>query len=253
MSVQDDSEVANIIQYDISEDFQLKKGNIQAYQFNDIDFLSEKEFEDIASDYTSHLLIWDEIRTVIDPTHLAMVTSFEITTDGLDGILASVYLYNIRNNDWRISIDIMDHVSNESIRRKYFAETLVHEYGHLISLNRTQMTGDTRSINTFETDEGITKEDSYMNVYFQRFWKEIYNQVNDHDFYELRRKEFLNNYAATNPVEDFAETFVYFIFSDYPEDETVLSKKVQFFYEYEEIVEMRKRIRDIYKDDFETY
>lgn len=62
-------------------------------------------------------------------------------------------------------------------------------------------------------------------------------------FYIKYVDEFITDYAATNPVEDFAETFAFFVVLDKPEDNSIKSKKILFFYDYPEFLKIRDDIR----------
>ena len=62
-------------------------------------------------------------------------------------------------------------------------------------------------------------------------------------FYELNKGNFLNSYAASNPYEDFAESFLTFVTEVAPqEQESGLEKKVMFFYQYDEMILIRKAL-----------
>ncbi|MBI5841727.1 MAG: hypothetical protein HZB19_16675 [Chloroflexi bacterium] len=106
--------------------------------------------------------------------------------------------------------------------------------------------------------EGCSLPDSYINSFHGNFWVEIYDEWQRIDrtrnkeqyyeklnaFYQEHREMFVTDYAVTNPVEDIAETFSFFIFSPKPAGDTIAEKKIQFFYEYPELVELRDEIQD---------
>ncbi len=49
-------------------------------------------------------------------------------------------------------------------------------------------------------------------------------------------------YAATNPVEDIAESWTEFVMRPKPIGTTIADQKEQFFYEYPELVKIRREI-----------
>ncbi|MBI3151573.1 MAG: hypothetical protein HYZ21_05540, partial [Chloroflexi bacterium] len=53
---------------------------------------------------------------------------------------------------------------------------------------------------------------------------------------------FVTSYAATNPEEDIAEAFTFFVFGPTPAGDTIAEKKVLFFYQYPELIELRVNI-----------
>ena len=53
----------------------------------------------------------------------------------------------------------------------------------------------------------------------------------------------MTEYAATNPSEDFAESFMVFVLKEKPTKSTIADQKILFFYDFPELVEMRDFIR----------
>ena len=62
------------------------------------------------------------------------------------------------------------------------------------------------------------------------------------DFYYNYEDRFLTDYAATNPEEDIAEAFTFFILSPRPSGDIVAEQKILFFYDYPELVKLRDGI-----------
>jgi hypothetical protein len=100
---------------------------------------------------------------------------------------------------------------------------IAHEVGHLLSLNRAEMTGqDESSCQGIFIDEGCLKDASTLPTFVDDTWGDdlldewsTANDITDDqqradaldDFYEKHHDRFVNSYAATHPVEDFAESF----------------------------------------------
>ncbi|MFQ9918858.1 MAG: hypothetical protein ACLRWQ_23270 [Flavonifractor plautii] len=57
------------------------------------------------------------------------------------------------------------------------------------------------------------------------------------------RRSFVTDYASTDPSEDIAESFTYFVLWDAPEGDAVWEEKLNFFYRYPELVEFRTQAR----------
>ena len=53
----------------------------------------------------------------------------------------------------------------------------------------------------------------------------------------------MTEYAATNPSEDFAESFMVFVLKEKPIKSTITDQKILFFYDFPELVEIRDFIR----------
>lgn len=128
----------------------------------------------------------------------------------------------------------------------------VHELAHLIAMQEDQIKKSGICFNPVGETFDCHIRDSYMNEFNLLFWSDvdIYFRNNSlkkeedlNRFYELNQEHFLNIYAATNPYEDFAESFMTFV-SCIKDDsqETGLDKKILFFYRYEEMILIRKAL-----------
>ncbi len=136
--------------------------------------------------------------------------------------------------------------------------------------------------NFYDEWSGCMKDDSYLNLFFQKFWADIYSEhsfagerVAADEFYKKYDDWFVTGYAMTNPAEDFAESFTAFVLWNeekiadakkvcseaggsvvkiegwtyfkwcnkaYP-DNAIWEEKIRFFYDFPELVEMRDFIR----------
>lgn len=104
--------------------------------------------------------------------------------------------------------------------------------------------------------QGCLYEDSYFNQFFQAFWpQEIFdehlNLILEHTSEEVAEKlyqaypdNFLSEYAATNPGEDIAESWMYFVILDASKGDSIKDDKMNFFYQFDELVELRQHIRN---------
>ena len=164
--------------------------------------------------------------------------------------------FGIKNCDiskFYVSIDPLDMVFDGVVDEQYLKPTLIHENAHILSLSANQgdnnglppeaydrpsllkqlMTEGERSCANYYNDlAGCMDKDSYLNAFFQKFWAGIYHDHNwefeydvDDDgfskqnemFYKRYSTQFVTEYAASNPDEDFAESFMAFILKEYPE------------------------------------
>jgi len=115
--------------------------------------------------------------------------------------------------------------------------------------------------NYYDDASGCMNSNSYMNKFFQEFWVDIYPsfkwfyEFDDYDkfeghnelFYQKYKTQFVTWYAATNPSEDFAESFTAFVLQEKPTKSTISfihsDQKILFFYDFPELVEIRDFIR----------
>lgn len=175
-----------------------------------------------------------------------------INSDGKDNVLAYVRQENDELTKWRIVLDINDAFDAKGDYINEYDETIVHEFAHLLTLNASQM--QKNSSNTYENEEGILTEDAYLNQFYQKFWLDIqgdFDEIVDaydpdtvYDFYDKYEDHFVTDYAATNPEEDIAESFRLFVCFDKPQGDEIKDEKVKWFYQFEELVELRERIRE---------
>ncbi|GKV57528.1 hypothetical protein NCCP2222_34750 [Sporosarcina sp. NCCP-2222] len=146
--------------------------------------------------------------------------------------------------------------------QSYTLPILVHEYGHLVSWNEADFViSDTCPAEQFYYKPyggECYNPDSYMNHFFQSYWKNYeeqwlqggYVSVEDRiAFYEEQKESFITIYASVNPYEDIAESFKFFMLTPYNNDpQTVADEKVNFFYQFPELVEYRTFVIKTLKD-----
>ncbi|MBI4760703.1 MAG: hypothetical protein ACOYYF_08750 [Chloroflexota bacterium] len=223
-----------------------------------------KEFQHLQQDVAVQQSIWNYASSLLPPDQLKWISEFFIFTDGPDNTLAWVDNRDILDRaHWQLGIDIMD--AADPIDLTY---TLVHEFAHLITLNTDQIppvdsystwAQNPATCPQFSIPEGCTSPDSYLNLFYQRFWSDVFDEwfetveevpvtSNEEygklvtDFYYRYEDLFVNDYAATNIREDMAESFMYFVLEEKPKGDRIFEQKIRFFYEFPELVSLRKQI-----------
>lgn len=219
-------------------------------------------------DTAAHQQIWDYFAAIIPPEQRRFLTHYLVSTDGEDNTLAGVQQSQEAADQWDLSVDIID--TNDP---KDLTYTLIHEFGHLLTLNPNQVPPSKAIFNNPDSDsaynkakkscknyfpgEGCAKEDSYINQFFNQFWySEFYEEwlkvdgTEDADlydskltrFYKKYKDSFVSDYAPTSPEEDIAESWTYFVLKPKPGSHSIANQKVLFFYEYPELVQLREQI-----------
>jgi hypothetical protein len=61
-------------------------------------------------------------------------------------------------------------------------------------------------------------------------------------FYLTNQDQFVTPYSVTSPEEDLAETWAHFIFEAKPAGHSISQKKILFFYDYPDLVQLRAQI-----------
>lgn len=225
------------------------------------------DLQDEQSDEARQLEIWNYYATLIPAENRNTLVEYSIFTDGTDNILAAVSQSYSDPAAWSLQVDIAD--TNDYYSLTF---TLIHEYGHLLTLGPDQVPPSEAVFNNPDDNdiylqelsacpdyfpgEGCAKPDSYINAFYNQFWTEIHaewqeiNLEEDEDiyyekldeFYYKYQDQFVTDYAATSPEEDMAEAWSFFILSPQPAGETIAEEKILFFYGYPELVELRSTI-----------
>lgn len=225
------------------------------------------DLEDEQNDRTTHEFIWNYFAAIVPPQERERVSEFSIFTDGRRNHLAAVGQTYYDPLEWTLYVDILD--SGNYYDLTY---TLIHEQGHLLTLNSEQVppsqavfdNPDDETIYESEvsacpqyfTGEGCSNPSSYINEFFSRFWTPLYAEWQEidaeldedtrysllEDFYKTYQDQFLTDYAPTSPAEDVAESWAFFVLAPKPEQTSIANEKILFFYEYPELVELRMQI-----------
>lgn len=201
--------------------------------------LSKKEIK-------KYKMIWSSVKQILPADCFREFLEFDIASDGIYNIMAYVAQMDDSGKTWKLCIDPAD-VDN----KLELARTVVHEYAHYLSLNNEQVTyfaADKNLVPSFYnyTDyELVAKEDSYLNQFYQAFWADIEDDREADEgnalFYVRHYNEFVSEYAATRCVEDFAETFSYYVLGK--EDATEQQKKkMKFFDQFETLKQVKQEI-----------
>lgn len=187
-----------------------------------------------------HLILWKRVNLLIPDAYKKYIKSLEIGSDGENGILASVTEMEDLSK-WSLFLDIKDSINDKDKLRFDFDYTLIHEFGHILTLNSSQITKNPVK-GTYSTVEGDSKKDSYLNAFFNEFWsKDTFD--NAYDRYDSNPESFISDYAATSIEEDIAESFARFVTGDKPLGLSVADMKINFFYKYEDLRDLRDEIR----------
>ncbi|OZM56944.1 hypothetical protein CIB95_09240 [Lottiidibacillus patelloidae] len=229
---------------------------------NKIDIETNDDLLAIQEDVELQQELWTLFQMIIPLENRGNIVKFGFFTDGPDNTLAYVEQVEDDPTKWIVVIDLQDGTNLATV----FA-TLIHEYAHVLSLNDKEVEinedvffdGDEDLINDIREacqnlylDEGCTNEDSYINQYYEMFWLDLQldweaeviidDEESVRQFYERHEEKFVNEYAATNIVEDFAETFTYFVLKPKPKGENYIEEKLLFFYQFPELVELRAKL-----------
>ena len=226
-----------------------------------------ESLRDEQDDRETHRELWNYFTRLIPITERRFVSEFSIATDGSGHVLAAVGQNDDDPQTWVLEVDILD-----SSDKYALTFTLIHEFAHLLTLNSSQVPPDLGIFDNPYNDEiyqrelaacpnyfhgeGCSNSNSYINQFFDRFWLDLFAEWREIDseededtyyslldeFYDTYQDQFLTDYAPTSPAEDIAESFAFFILSPKPELNSIANEKILFFYEFPELVELRRQI-----------
>ena len=225
------------------------------------------ELQDEQDDSASHQFVWNYFTAIIPTEERTFLAEYSITTDGVDNTLAAVTQTYDDPDLWALEVDILDISDTYNL-----TFTLVHEFGHLLTLNAEQVPPSVRVFNNpddsdiykseraacpeYFPGEGCSTASSYINAWYDQFWVDIYDEWEEinytedddtyyemlDDFYYKYEEQFVTDYAATTPEEDIAESWSFFVLAPKPTGNSIADQKVLFFYAYPELVQLREEI-----------
>lgn len=221
-------------------------GTIEVYRITD-----DARLEPEASGLTAE--IWSTFVRVATPEFSSStISQFRVGDAPKSDTLAYVF-QDSDPQKWMLAANLAT-----SENRQDLIATLVHEYGHILTLGTDQVNPDYGSCHTIELDEGCANPGSAIEAFTARFWTPygdaaptLDNTDSDvaYAFYLDNDDDFVSDYAATNAVEDIAETFMTWVVQDDPAAGSVIAEKFAFLEGYPLLVDERARIRTEFADE----
>ncbi len=236
---------------DFSKDFKEFDGDTDALKENfELEYKVEKgeKFVVVSGNENKDHIKISQWLASISPDNFSdsYLANLVFLTETADDSAAFVTPNPQNPSKWDVFINMQSYYEDG---QKEMVFTLIHEFAHILTLNSNQIDedADVTSCKTYYTQEGCTNNDSYLNKFYQKFWKgKGFNVQSDNplDNYSKYPNAFVTEYAATNPGEDIAESFASFVFKQKPKSPaTIAEEKILFFYEYPELVDLRKSVR----------
>ena len=182
-------------------------------------------------------------------SRLELFVSTSTAQDATDGTATE----NDDGTTWTVALDAQEGesalVGGKLADRAVFDEVVAHEVGHVISLNESQRADDDQEAGYSDQGDRFTMS-AYLSRFYVRFWKNHYPRGSSRDDvdragarYDEDPQSFVTDYAATDPSEDFAESFAYFVLDPAPTGTSVKDLKIQFFYHFPDLVRDRDYLR----------
>lgn len=143
-------------------------------------FDTDSAFLEYRDDIETHVYIWEMFQYLIPEQQRKMLLGFTIFTDGQDELLAQVGPGDDISK-WVLEVDVVD-----ADQTNLLMTTLLHEYAHLMTLEKGQLDMDEEVLFADEDDEihvtavaacgtyfvegmGCTKGSSYLHHFYEQF------------------------------------------------------------------------------------
>lgn len=193
------------------------------------------------------LEIWQMFERVATPEHLGeLVLEYHVGDSDESDTMAFVF----QTDDPELWVFGANLATSED--RDELLATLIHEYAHLLFLSTDQIDVDGDCGADHAIWDGCPLDGAHVAAFREEFWSAYGDDAPPADntdsdlayeFYLDHEDDFVSDYAATNPIEDAAESFTTFVLEDEPSSESVIAQKIRFFWAQPELVEIRERIR----------
>ena len=233
--------------------------NITRYKVDGENIIKDQDFEVTGQalafqrDTQKHQEIWELTKKIIPLDYRSKMNEFMIYLGGESGVLGYVVERTPDLAKWQMGIAI-DYAYERGFNADgELAYTIIHEFGHIITLEKQQVDSAVLPTNckTYFTGEGCAKDESHINKIYQNHWADIWSEFQDvntetdaQNFYNKYRERFVTQYASTNPGEDIAEVFATFVTRAGGVNGTSgAEKKIQLLYDSTEMVKLRDYIR----------
>lgn len=157
------------------------------------------------------------------------------------------------NTDWlyAVSQSVVDDVSSAES-----SELIIHELAHLVAYEEVIGVPNPAHISchSYFSEYGCPAKNSYLDQFVIKFWSDrdldrvegLGGLVDSLDtvslYYKNNSTQFVTEYAALSPEEDWSESFVYFILNK-PVKGGVIKQKIDFFSQQEDLISIKNEIR----------
>ncbi len=214
---------------------------------------------ELQKDVSKHMEIWELVKKIVPSDYLPKIKEFKIYAGIFkekDNVVAGYVVPDNSLSVWQMGIAIDYAYLGGFNKNNNLTFTITHEFGHILTLNKTQLDGSVEKSNctNFFIDElkACSKKEAYINKFENEFWKDIWGDYTNaqstesgkKEFYEKYESHFITEYASSTIKEDIAEVFSFFVAIDEkPIDNSVKYLKINSMYNYPELISLRNYIR----------
>jgi len=203
--------------------------------------------------------VWNVFTALVPESVRKNFSLYQVSNDSSSDTAAHVVQTQEDNTKWILHVNLDAFYIDGVLEPEESYGTLIHEFAHVLTLGKNQMryypiTDNEALLERFAQNceyqllqEGCMNAGSYVDDFMSLYWddSEYVDKVRNKEVYAYddTPESFVTEYAATNPGEDIAESFTYFVLRGKPEGNTIADQKLNFFYNYKELESLRKQIR----------
>ncbi len=245
----------------ITNEEELEAGSITLYNVagsvltKTTDFSVSAELREEQQATDKHQKIWNLVLQFVPESYLTKINQFVIYSGEIGESAGYVFPTTKDLSQWRLGIAIDVAYEGGFNAGGELAHTIVHELGHIITLDELQLdaTVEEADCSNYFPGEGCAKPEAYINGLYDQFWADIwtdFQRAEDDDekldaFYNRYQERYVTPYASTNPGEDIAEVFAAMVFNDtFLTSSSKAGQKVQFLFGQPELFALREHMRN---------
>jgi hypothetical protein len=174
------------------------------------------------------LTLWNTVISIVPQQWVQNISNFEVFSNYDEGA-GYVYIDEQDPSKFVLGLNVQELQDPQEL-----VHTIVHELAHIVTLNTAQVDDNATTCSTLDLAEGCSVPTSYINQFNSQFWA---NGASSNG------NAFVSDYASTNVAEDIAESFTAFVLQDRPTGNSIADQKINFFYNYPEMVALRSELR----------
>jgi len=196
----------------------------------------------------------EQLRTLLPEQYSNYIDQFVVFTDHPGDIAAFVAVTTDgRTAQWAYGVSAKEIAADPTSNLS--AELMIHEFAHIFSLDQLiNSTLSTDICHEYFFEQGCFAPGSYLDQFVESFWDtELLDELvlaNDSRnqqralarLYDRYDSEFVTPYAATEPAEDFAESFTWYVLGMDAERGSVAQEKIDFMTEFSAIRSYKQQI-----------
>lgn len=248
---------------------QLERNQINSTETQD--YFNEADLEGFVDVlYSYEIKSPEEVNKIADVAHRKYFAEvFKIFPQKYDELIKELVVFSEDSSDydafvqtlppnhkhWLFAVNEADVSDYSSIEN---TELVVHELAHIISYDESinSSINNIANCEPYFKNHGCPSASSFLRKYVDEFWsakdleraddlvdsEDVFSAV-DH-YYEKHKDEFVSDYAATSPEEDFSETFMWFVLDKKVSVGTEASEKIDFFNRFSKFLVIKAEINN---------